>query len=69
MTMVRRSGRIPTRDAPYPNTAAVTVSATPLRYERTADGSGGLRLVALAILQTHPLKVNIPSSQRDFAVQ
>jgi hypothetical protein len=28
-----------------------------------------LRLVALVILQTHPLKQNIPSSHQDFAVQ
>jgi hypothetical protein len=29
----------------------------------------GTRLVALVILQTHPLKQNIPSSHQDFAVQ
>jgi hypothetical protein len=29
----------------------------------------GMRLVALVILQSHPLKANIPSSQRDSPVQ
>jgi hypothetical protein len=35
----------------------------------TQDFIALLRLVALVILQSHPLKANIPSSQRDSPVQ